>query len=462
MNAKSENIDRFFKKRLENYEDNPGTVVWDNISEKLGRKKKRTLVLFMSRVAAGITLIVALGLGYYFLNKDSSEILTESTEQADEQVKEKAITSPGKKEPLLVKKYETTAESKIITAPEKTYEPGLTKSITGEQSSETDNYKSRNILSRIKSIIAGKIDNTHAEDIKIAERIRTKPADENLVYTGNITEEEISYTDSKSGGSKWAIGGQLAPVYSYRNVSSDYLDSYVKDQINSKESGIITYAMGLNVAMSPGKRLSIQSGIYYSKYGQQTDAVNVFTSDTPEAAWDNTPDESTTNVLIAQSIGTVSSSDNDLLKFNQPANDNAENSNELRYFAQQNTTDINVDATATQYFEYLEIPLIIKYKIIDRKIDLNVLSGISTHFLIGNDIYLDYDNMNNKFPENVNVNNMNYSGSIGIGIEYPVLSKLMLNIEPRFKYYINPIVKNPSYNIHPYSLGIFTGISYVF
>ena len=214
--------------------------------------------------------------------------------------------------------------------------------------------------------------------------------------------------------------------------------------------------------MSPGKRLSIRSGIYYSKYGQQTNAVNVFTSYAPQLGWDNTPQESTTNVLISQSIGTVSNNTNDLLKFNQAINADAENQEELRYFSAQNTTDMEYDASATQYFEYLEIPLIIKYKIIDRKIDLNVLSGISTHFLIANDIYLDYDNMSDRFPENVNVNNMNYSGSFGIGIEYPILSKLMLNVEPRFKYYLNPIVKNPSYNIHPYSLGIFTGISYVF
>jgi len=462
MNAKSENIDRFFKKKLENYEDNPRSVVWANISEKLGHKKKRTLVFFMSRVAAGITLIVALSLGYYFLKRDTSEILTESSEQADEQVKEKALASPGKKEPLLAKKYEATDENKIITDSKKPYESALIESITREQSAETDNYKSRNLLLRKKSIIVNKIDNTYAEDIKIAERFRKKPADENLGYTAYIAEEEISYTDTKSGESKWSIGGQLAPVYSYRNVSSDYLDRYVKDQINSKESGIITYAVGLNVAMSPGKRLSIRSGLYYSKYGQQTDAVNIYTSDIRESAWDNTPGESTTNVLISQSIGTVSTNDDDLLKFNQAINADANNSEELRYFSQQTTTDMEVDATATQYFEYLEIPLIIKYKIIDRKIDFNVLSGISTHFLIGNDIYLDYDNVYDRFPENINVNNMNYSGSLGIGIEYTVLSKLMVNIEPRFKYYLNPIVKNPSYNIHPYSIGIFTGISYVF
>jgi hypothetical protein len=457
MNVKSKNIDRVFKNKLGNYEDIPGTMVWEKISEKLGHKKKRTLVIFMSRVAAGIALIVALGLGYYFLNKDSSEKLAESAEQATE----KTITSPDK---LAEPEVEKIPESEIITSREKTYGPGLSKSIKRDQPEETDIYISGDILSRIKSISVNTIENTYVENIKIAPGVETRPAQESLKPTEYIAEEKIIYEDAGSEENKWTIGGELAPLYSYRNVTSDYLDSYVKDQINSKESGIITYTVGLNFAMSPGKRFSISSGIYYSKYGQQTDAVNIYTSNVPAAAWDNTPEENPTNILISQSYGTVISNNADLLKFNQSLNANEDNSKEIRYFSSQTIADKDVDAKATQYFEYLEIPLIIKYKIIDRKMDFNILTGISTHFLIGNDIYLDYTNLydNDRFPENVNVNNMNYSGSLGIGIEYPVLSKLMLNIEPRFKYYINPIVSNPSYNIHPYSFGIFTGISYVF
>ncbi len=457
MNAKGENIDRFFRDKLENYEDNPAEVVWDKISEKLGHKKKRTLVIFMSRVAAGITLVVGLGLGYYFLNKDSSEKLAETTQQAEE----KTVTSPDKPAESEAAK---TPGSEIIISQETTYKPVLRESVKRDQPEKTEIYISRDILSGIESIVVNKIENTYAENIEITAGIETGPAEESMRYTGYIAEEDIIYEDTKTGESKWTIGGELAPLYSYRNVSSDYLDSYVKDQINSKESGIITYAVGLNIAMSPGKRLSINSGIYYSKYGQQTDAVNVYTSNIPAAMWDNDPQESPTNVLISQSYGTVISNNSDLLKFNQSMNANEDNSQEIRYFGSQTNADIDADAKATQYFEYIEIPLIIKYKIIDRKMDFNILSGISTHFLIGNDIYLDYSSLydNARFPENVSVNNMNYSGSLGIGIEYPILSKLMMNIEPRFKYYINPIVSNPSYNIHPYSLGIFTGISYVF
>ncbi len=489
MNEKSENIDRFFKNKLENYEEIPGSIVWDRISEKLGHKKERRLVFFIGRVAAGITLIIALGLAYHYLNKDRSEVLTETTEQPGDQIKEEIVTSPGllaeseseeipgqgepeedtgmkaadidkSEESLSAEMHEIADDSKIITAREKTYEQDHTGSITAERTTETDNFRSRITLSGIKAIIIDKLENIYVEDTRIAERTGKKPSEGYLKYTDYITEEEISYDEEKPDRSKWTVGGQLAPLYSYRSVSSDYLDSYVKDQINSKESGIISYAVGLNVAMSPGKRLSIRSGIYYSKYGQQTDAVNVFAA--PQMAWDNaTAQEGTTNVLISQSIGTVSNNNVDL-KFNRAINSDPENQEELRYFSSQDISDVEYDASATQYFEYLEIPLIIKYKIIDRKIDLNVLSGVSTHFLIGNDIYLDYDNMSDRFPENINVNNMNYSGSLGIGIEYPILSKLMLNVEPRFKYYLNPIVKNPTYNIHPYSLGIFTGINYIF
>jgi hypothetical protein len=490
MKEKIEHIDSYFKEKLENFEDTPGPEVWNNIADKLGHNKKRKLLIFMSRVAAGILLAVSIGLGYYFLNKDSSRVLTESVEKTVAPEKEKTV-APGKEKAAASRKSgesPVAIQYKKVTGNERSASPesvseniqaeSVSETIPAENISETipaeslipgkpaekDYTESRQMLARIESIAADKIENNVEEDISTAEITGQSPVEKSLIYEDYLTENNI-VEEEKAHTSRWTVGGQLAPLYSYRNVSSDYLDSYVKDQINSKESGLITYAAGLNVAVSPGRRLTVQSGIYYSKYGQQTDAVDVFTS-TPESRtyeWDNNPEEpgeETTNVLISQSIGTVSSND-DLLKFNQSINANAENSDELRYFNVKNAETVD-NASATQYFEYLEIPLVIKYKLIDKKIDFNILSGISTHFLIGNNLYLDYNNMNSKFSENVIVNTINYSSSLGIGIEYPVLSRLLINVEPEFKYYINPLVKNPSYNIHPYSLGIYTGISYVF
>ena len=493
MKEKDEHIDRYFKERLEFFEDTPGPEVWNIIEDRLGPGKKRKLVIFMSRVAAGILLAVSLGLGYYLLTKNAPDIFTESVEKTGEQEKEKAVTSsaditssaaeeisgdnlseeakipvtaasekPG--ESLTVKHDERITGNEILTAPENIAVNMLTESIIPEKSPGKDYSESRDIPARLKSIAVDKLENKAVEDIKTAEITANKTAEENLVYADYFSADNFTDEEEKSHDSRWTVGGQLAPLYSYRNVSSAYLDSYTKDQINSKESGLIAYAAGLNVAVSPGRRLTVQSGIYYSKYGQQTDAVNIFTytANDRETGWDDpySDDETTTNVLITQSIGTVSSND-DLLKFNQSINASRAYSDELKFFNVQNAETAD-DASATQYFEYIEIPLVIKYKLIDKKIDFNILGGISTHFLIGNNIYLEYNNMNSRFSENVKVNTINYSSSLGIGIEYPVLSRLLLNVEPNFRYYINPLVKNPSYNIHPYSLGIFTGVSYIF
>jgi len=481
MKEKDEHIDIYFKDGLEYFEDTPGPDVWNNIADKLGHKKKRKLVPFISRIAAGILVVVSLGLGYYFLNKKSPEILTESVEKTVAPEKEEAATSssditasaakemPGTNlsgKPLLVDQDEQITGNDIPASPQSISEDRLAESLIPEKPVEKDYSESRDKLVRLEIISVNEIENKVEEDIKSAGIIEYRPVEEPLIYADYLTEDNIVTEKERTHDSRWTVGGQLAPLYSYRNVSSDYLDSYVKDQINSKESGLITYAAGINVAVSPGRRLTIQSGLYYSKYGQQTDAVNVFTTtdESPEYGWglDNNPEETTTttNVLISQSIGTVSSND-DLLKFNQSINASMNNSDELRYFNVP-STEIDNNASATQYFEYLEIPLVIKYKLIDKKVDFNILSGVSTHFLIGNDLYLDYANTNSRFSEKVTVNTINYSSSLGIGIEYPILSRLILNIEPKFKYYINPLVKNPSYNIHPYSLGIFTGISYIF
>jgi hypothetical protein len=476
MKEMNEHIDGYFKDRLEHFENTPPSAVWNNIADKLGHARKRKLVIFMSRIAAGIIVVVSIGIGYYFMTKDSSNKLAGSAEEAAVQT-ETGVSAETETRAATEVLAETSAASETA-APSETVTEHITGSadIAMEKSlAETTAPQKEQaapaavedeiIAERFESITVDRIDNKIEESINTPGITTRKQVEEQAAYNDYIA-RDIIYEEEKQHKNRWTVGGQLAPLYSYRNVSSDYLDSYVKDQMNSKETGLVTYAAGINVAVSPGRRLSVQSGLYYSKYGQQTDAVNVFTSTAESqtySRWDNNPEgtgEETTNILISQSIGTVSSND-DLLKFNSSINSDQQNSEELRYFNVP-ATPVEDNPTATQYFEYLEIPLVIKYKLIDRKIDFNILSGISTHFLIGNDLYLDYDDNSSRFSENVTVNTVNYSGSVGIGIEYPILSKLLLNLEPKFRYYINPLVKNPSYNIHPYSLGIFTGISYVF
>jgi hypothetical protein len=118
--------------------------------------------------------------------------------------------------------------------------------------------------------------------------------------------------------------------------------------------------------------------------------------------------------------------------------------------------------TATQHFDYLEVPLTVKYKIIDRKFDFSLSGGLVTNFLVGNVVTLEQNGEKTRFGKTNDITQINYLGSVGLGFEYPLVSGFTLSIEPRFRYYLNPIDKSSQINVHPYSFGFFAGISYIF
>ena len=70
----------------------------------------------------------------------------------------------------------------------------------------------------------------------------------------------------------------------------------------------------------------------------------------------------------------------------------------------------------------------------------------------------------NKYPigKTEGLNLMTLSSSLGMGMEYNFSNKLSLNLEPTFRYYLNPFNELAGSNIHPYSFGIFSGVSYKF
>jgi hypothetical protein len=60
------------------------------------------------------------------------------------------------------------------------------------------------------------------------------------------------------------------------------------------------------------------------------------------------------------------------------------------------------------------------------------------------------------------MNTIIFSSTLGMGMEYNFSGNLSLNLEPTFRYYINPFNNIPGMSIHPYTFGIFSGLSYKF
>jgi hypothetical protein len=121
-----------------------------------------------------------------------------------------------------------------------------------------------------------------------------------------------------------------------------------------------------------------------------------------------------------------------------------------------------VNNSLDQNFSYLELPVILKYKILDKTIGINLIGGLSYNLLVSNSVYTTVDGTKYSIGKTEGLNPLTLSSSLGMGMEYNLSGKLSLNLEPTFRYYLNPFNVTTGSFIHPYSFGIFSGVSYKF
>jgi hypothetical protein len=120
-----------------------------------------------------------------------------------------------------------------------------------------------------------------------------------------------------------------------------------------------------------------------------------------------------------------------------------------------------INNTLRQNLSYLELPIILRYKIVDKTLDFNIIGGVSYNMLLNNSVYTIVDGGKYPIGETDGLNILTVSSSLGMGMEYNLSKKFSLNLEPTFRYYLNPY-NTPGTTTHPYSFGIFSGVSYKF
>lgn len=115
-----------------------------------------------------------------------------------------------------------------------------------------------------------------------------------------------------------------------------------------------------------------------------------------------------------------------------------------------------------QSFQYLEVPVIMRYKVLDKKIDLNLLGGLSYNLLIGNSVYAASAGRNVLIGKTEGINPIAFSSSVGFGMAYDISKKLSLNLEPTMRYYLSKTGDRTDGRNHPYLFGVYSGIFYKF
>jgi hypothetical protein len=458
------NMDELFRENLHDYSQNPPEEVWYRIEKSLLSNRKKTLWPLYIRVAASILFLAGLTIiTWKYLAKDNK------TQFADEQTSvtanQGALYSESAKNTDIAVNQRSRVSATQNEAPANSGHTGriLNSSInenienqaqTEEQQALTDVMTENTVLPQIDSSVSATdgIQSTLAEqEIKTVSKensVSTLASDDLIIQQNLLALEQQNSQSKEQRPVLWSVGGEAGPQYSYRdvnvntsNLQNDYYDQY--------EKGVVAFAGGVNVEMEPLNRFSIQSGVFYSKIGQIKDNLQFDGNGQIGEAWFNPNSVFQDNTRTANVVNSTGN-----ITFDKELNITSDNNS-------FETWEPGV-ITAEQYFEFIEVPFVCSYKIVDRKWDIDVSSGLWANFLVGNEAYATYNDTFTVEGETDDINSFNYSASLAVGFAYPFGKHLSINMQPLFKYYLTPINSNPQTEVHPYSVSLMTGIHYTF
>ncbi|HDZ04509.1 hypothetical protein LCGC14_0079150 [marine sediment metagenome] len=499
------NLDELFRDKLSDFKQTPDNKVWRAIDASLNKKKKRRVIPIWWQLS-GIAAALALGLILFnSLSSDqqANQILVDTDNPIEEAIeKQSNSTKEILADPIDIDNNELVEQSSI----EKGNHNNLESSIhTGQnESTSVDDIANKNNInhkpksqpsvvfsesdsksnsntshalvaenSTIKEVNKNNIDssdNNHFKNIDIAKNdeksrnsIDFKNIEaENTIAENSETKEVVKKpkTDKKSifeeienqeelkkekvASNRWSAGPNVAPVYFSALGEGSPVNSIFTP--NSK-SGNVNMSYGVSVAYAVTKKLTIRSGINKVDYGYDTEDVAFSSSSS-----------------FASSNGQLATIDY------------AETSNTLTISSKivtsdkYSTTNSALDVTAksptrdgymSQQFGYLELPVELNYALIDKKFGVNIIGGVSSLLLINNSVSLTAGELTTEIGEANNINDVNFSANMGLGLNYNFSQKIRFNVEPIFKYQLNTFSEING-TFRPYSVGVYSGLTFKF
>jgi len=451
----SKQIDDIFKREFKDYSQSVPDSVWENIEQSLNQNKKQSVFsMYRLYAAASIIIIAVLTLFFTLQNTNRNTISEKIISQSKSQETKNEIKSGQISQNKIESKKEIDNSSKL----KNNTNLESTKEINQIDINEQDQHIAENTIhfEKIEKLSAKEVlveSNFIARTVKSSNPVAF-PKENKEFIADNLTNKKTREPV------KWVIGGEFAPTYSYRYLSAAE-SNLEKSYYNSVEAPISSYSGGVNVKIALHKRLSVQTGVYYSSMGQTINHLNVYSNKAIDKVDPKYQKDFENTFTLSNSIGNIKF--NSMYVFVDETNFRIDINSENKYFF--DATDpifSELEAEISQDLEYLEVPLYINYKLIDRKIDLNITGGVGANMLISNNVYLIQGNSKENIGKTDGINTMNYSGTFALGIELPILRNLTFNLQPAVKYYINAINPDSDIESHPYSFAVFSGFNYSF
>ena len=492
---KNKNIDELFKERFKNFEASPSPDVWNKIQAKLKEKDDRKVIPLwfkLGGVAALFALLFTIGnsilniplnkINDSIVNENSIEINTEKANNTivDNNVIQNNIVSTEDNnevkstKKLLIKKASNStnnsngADRSETTVASNNKKARISRKKTKKdliQSSESSIQNQESVAKETSNLIDKSENQLINQDVEINKNIEVVAVNKNI----NDTSETSLSTESKelvkeenkksifdaiketSEGevviskldntpqNRWEVTPNVAPVYYNSLTEGSSIDPSFSD---NPKNGDLNIAYGVKVSYNLNKRLSMRSGVSNVNLSYSTTGLDIGTGPV-SASTASIEYSSRNNVTIVVDKGAL-------------LNQNPEDT-----FGNITPKSTNGEPLLNQKISYYEMPLELNYTLINKNFGISVIGGFSALLLGNNEVSIEAGDFNEVLGEASNLSSLSFTTNVGLGLNYSFSKKLMFNIEPMFKYQLNPYTDS-SVNFKPYYLGIYSGLSFKF
>lgn len=507
------NINDIFNESFKNFEATPSPRVWQNIQAELKKEKKERKVIplwvKLGGVAALIALLLTVGNSLYNpsgietpsiteennvktenkLQHNSSEIekdanrpqvaseenILQSETSQDSDASETTFSSKESETNTSKKSFKNSSEKtqKTVIASnnsennsskikdnqkkewvEKTPEKAMSEAMaTSKQPSEKKkidknaNEANKDLVNKDKIFDTEKetvvvSENSEKNLVKTEEEIAQESKNKKSIFDAIAENDEEIVSEKKKKEKpehRWNVAPNIAPVYYSSLGNGSSIDPSFAD---NPQDGDVNMSYGVQVSYAINKRLSVRTGINNVDLGYSTSGIEVGTG--PVAVALSSIDYGSRQIVVtALDKGTFV---------------NGAHSNDFGDIKLKSTQG---DAKLIQNINYYEVPVELKYAVIDSRFGVNLIGGLSTLFLGNNEVSVKADNFNTVLGDANNLSSVSFSTNVGLGLDYKLSKKFTFNIEPMFKYQLNPYTDS-SVNFKPYLLGVYSGLSFKF
>ena len=471
----NKNIDRLFQERFKDFETEPDAQTWAIIQASLNEEKKERKIIPLWMKYTGIAASFVLGFfainTAFKTNSDTTNKIVIDTKSINSSTENKdSLFAPTKENKTTI---DLKNSSEIATTNDQKTKNNENKTTTSQHPKDflgkTPNQKTAAVYNS-KNNSSLERDETNKQTLNfdkiLTDKAPIKTADKGVVQNnekvqvnekGNLatakteSKKEIANQDTETNEleailkqkeakknnvavvekNKWEITPNIAAMYA--NSKSASIDPQFAENTKSTDNSI-GFGIGVHYAIS--KKIGLRTGINKFGLGYNTNNVT-YSSGLSMTNLANV--DYTTNAMVELQ---TSASANSLLTFEKNL--------------QKTST-----GTIKQKMGYYEVPLEISYAIVDKKIGISLIGGISTLILDENKVSLISSETNFKLGESNNLNAIHFSSNIGLGFKYNFVKSFQLNFEPMVKYQLNTFSNN-SATTKPVLIGLYSGISYRF